>query len=844
MINKDKAKEITKFFVDPVIENRQNKKIKRNSYYLQCIRNNKIKKNSILLESYHGVNFTGNAYALFRKIIESYPKFKCYIAIKDTKDPMINWIKTYYKGKNFVVVEYESKEYIKLLATCKYLINDTSFMPYFTKRDEQVYLNTWHGTPLKTLGTDIKNSKFNEHKNIQKNLFSSDKLSMPNEFTAQKLIKSHDLDGILNAEVAILGNARVDLTLNSNAEEIIQKYSLKKNKKIVLYAPTWKKSEQETSDQDIQDLVNQTQVIQNTLGDEYHVYLKSHYFIYKKLVDLSYKDYLIPNWVDSNELLSTVDILITDYSSIFFDYLPLKKPIYFFMPDKDEYEEERGLYLELQSLPGHVSFSLDELVDALKIPTNKYLKNYSKEIEDYIEKFCSHDNGISSPLTIDFLFNKKRAKRLFKSQKKVVMFYGGGFYNNGITNSIINLSKKFNYDKYEFVLVENNKLFKEKTDNLNRLDKRAHIITKFSYTNRNIFDTISQNILYRQGYSSKYLNKEYLRKYFELDYKRVFGNLHPDVMIDYGGYNKQFTALFAFAPVKTKCVFLHNDMIEEFNKKINGRYKHKWNLKVIFSLYDEFDKVISVTESANIANKKGLKHIISNANEKMISISNIIDGDKIKQMALEAQDEKNHLILNDGTQDLNYLLYDIEENSSFKVNMKGVQAPNPNDYNFVNVARLSPEKNQESLIKAFKAVVNKYNNSKLYILGDGPLYNHLQRVIKQLKLENNVFLLGHIKNPFMFVSECDCFVLTSNYEGQGMVILEAQILGKPVIGTNVSGINSVLNEQNGLLIENNLQSISKGLLEYINGNIPIAHFDYESYNNEIIEKFESEILDL
>ncbi|REH77905.1 hypothetical protein [Staphylococcus felis] len=63
MINKDKAKEITKFFVDPVIENRQNKKIKRNSYYLQCIRNNKIKKNSILLESYHCVNFTGNAYS-------------------------------------------------------------------------------------------------------------------------------------------------------------------------------------------------------------------------------------------------------------------------------------------------------------------------------------------------------------------------------------------------------------------------------------------------------------------------------------------------------------------------------------------------------------------------------------------------------------------------------------------------------------------------------------------------------------------------------------------------------------------------------------------------------------
>lgn len=844
MIGKSKAKEILKFVSKPVKENLLNSNVRRNAYYLDCIRLHKVKEKEILLESYHGVNFTGNAYALFRKLVESYPKYKCYIAIKDVNDPMIKWLKEKYKNKNFSVVEYESKKYIKLLATCKYLVNDTSFMPYFIKREEQVYLNTWHGTPLKTLGLDIKAAAINDHKNIQKNLFSTDKLSMPNQFTAEKLIESNDLDGILNAEVSILGNARVDLTLNSKPSEIIEKYQLKKNKKIVLYAPTWKKSEKETTEEDILDLIAQTNTIQQTLGNKYHVYLKSHYFIYKKLLNMSYEDHLIPNWVDANEILSVIDLLITDYSSIFFDFLPLKRPIHFFMPDKEEYENERGLYLNLNSLPGKISNNIEELVSNLKIDPNDYINYYQNNINEYMNLYCSNDNGISSTLTVDFLLGNIKGEKVFKSNKKVVVFYGGGFYNNRITNSIINLSKYFDYSKYEFVLIENSKMFKEKIRNLKRLDSRVHIISKFSYTNRNIYDTLSQNFLYRQGYESKFINKSYLKKYFELDYKRVFGNLHPDIMIDYGGYNKMFTALFAFSPVKTKVIFLHNDMYGEYNKMVNGRYTHKWNLKVIFSLYDEFDKLVSVTESVNEANKENLKNFISNPDKKMISISNIINGDEVKAMAQEADDKINHIKLykEDHLQD--FIIYDTEEKSDFNLEVRCIKAPNKEDYNFVNVARLSPEKNHETLIKAFKTIVEKEKKSKLYILGNGPLYHHLQQLIKSMDLEKNVFLLGFISNPFMFVSQADCFVLPSNYEGQGMAILEAQVLGKPVIGTNVNGINSVLDGSNGLLVENNIQSITNGLFEFIYGNVPHSYFDYKTYNEEIIEKLENQILEL
>lgn len=100
-----------------------------------------------------------------------------------------------------------------------------------------------------------------------------------------------------------------------------------------------------------------------------------------------------------------------------------------------------------------------------------------------------------------------------------------------------------------------------------------------------------------------------------------------------------------------------------------------------------------------------------------------------------------------------------------------------------------------------------------------------------------------IKYLMIEVNKYDCFILPSIYEGQGMVIMEAQVLGLPVIGTNVAGINSIINENNGLLVEQNVEQIAAGMLKYIEEGIVKEKFDYEKYNNEIIEKFTYEILE-
>lgn len=836
--------EISKFYLGPAKEQMIKKNVRSRGSYLNSLKNKNVVPNTFLLESYHAVSLTGNVYALFTQLIEEkqLETAKFYWVTTNLDNKMIKLIKNKYpKCSNIYFIKYESKQYFELLATCKYLINDTSFLPYFNKRDEQIYVNTWHGTPLKTLGLDIKNAQLSDHKNIQRNFLHTDFLLMPNQFTADKLIKSHDLDGILNSKVYVTGNSRVDLTLTTKKDEIIELLDLPRDKKMVLYAPTWKKTVQDTTELDILNLMNEVEKIQLSLGKEYKVLLKTHYFIYDYFVEHGFEDKVVPNWVDTNELLACIDKLITDYSSIFFDFLPTKRPVYFYIPDKDIYKEERGFYLDLNGLPGALCTTIEELCQQLMIEDTIYATSFNSNYNNYLTEFCSDDDGKSRKRAIDiFLHNNVSDKKQlnYLSTKKKLVFYCGGFFNNGITMSAVNLSKNMDYDKYEVIFMDTDKMRAEKSNNIKKVDPRVHFIYKFGAVNRDYKATIRQNLLYRQGMNSDLFNKEKTREHLSNEFKRVTGKLPIDVLIDFGGYNKMFTALFAMADVPKKAIFLHNVMLEEYNKVIGNKYKHKWNLKVIFSLYHNFDKIVSVSESANEQNQKDLKHYVPGYKEKMVFVNNTIDGDSILN-SIHVDDPLNHGqdIYSSEDNRARKVFYEKTDSVTGIVTLKGFMRPNKNHVNFVNVARLSPEKNHLVLIDAFAKLVKENSNCHLYILGTGPLDNDIKRKISEVGLKKHVHMLGYMENPSMFVYLCDCFILTSNYEGQGLVLLEAMIIGKPVIGTDVPGIHSVLENSRGLLVNNSVEEIYQGMREYIDGKISTTYFDYKSYNKETLNDF-------
>ena len=148
-----------------------------NLYYLKVLKEDNINYKNIFIEPQQGRTINGNMFYILKELSENkiYSEYNIYVAIKTQAIKTANKILEKNKIKNVKIVQYLSKEYYKLLATSKYLITDTSFLPFFVKKEGQVILNTWHGTPLKCLGKSNKTDYYNIG-NVQKNFLISDYL--------------------------------------------------------------------------------------------------------------------------------------------------------------------------------------------------------------------------------------------------------------------------------------------------------------------------------------------------------------------------------------------------------------------------------------------------------------------------------------------------------------------------------------------------------------------------------------------------------------------------------------------------------------------------------------------
>lgn len=275
---------------------------------------------------------------------------------------------------------------------------------------------------------------------------------------------------------------------------------------------------------------------------------------------------LIPSWFETNELLVCVDMLITDYSSIMFDYLPLNRPVYFYLPNHNQYIEKRGIYIDIKKLPGHASFDFSDLINTILIEETQYKNTYIKQRINFLQLYCYLDDGRATERAIDFILGEKNENKLYKNNKKTIVIYGGGFYNNGITKSLLNLSNNIDYNLYEVIILENERLFKDKVTNIGKLNSNVKIFYNFSKPYSSALDMFNEKMYFSRGYRSKIVDKVKIKKNFNREFKRTFGEIEVDTIIDYSAYNSFYTSLIGFSDVNNKIVFLHNDMEREFYK--------------------------------------------------------------------------------------------------------------------------------------------------------------------------------------------------------------------------------------------------------------------------------------
>lgn len=427
---------------------------KRKFYYGRYFKHCKVRENVILAESFHGSTISDSSLALVREILKSYPgKFRIYYGTDNKKvhQKFIDDI-----GLDVKLIDVTTFKYTKILATAKYLINNSSFPVYFVKKPEQVYIQTWHGTPLKTLGKKMRLGIESMY-NVQHNFLQADYITFPNDFTRDVMMEDYNLNDLYTGKVVMAGYPRNGVFFREEEGKNLRKELGLEGKTIYAYMPTWRG----TSNHDVNTSAYESKVkeifklLDKKLNDNQVFYVNFHPILKDSISLKKYKHIKpFPQGVDNYTFLNCTDALITDYSSVFFDYSITKKPIILFMYDYEEYMHDRGMYMDVASLPFRKIYDEKEFA---KVLSNESFLDDSYTDTEYYKTFFKYDSadiskkllkllftGDKGDLEItDYSFNKE--KRLKVIHPNIVNQYAhlNSIAKNADENTVVCFEKKW-----------------------------------------------------------------------------------------------------------------------------------------------------------------------------------------------------------------------------------------------------------------------------------------------------------------------------------------------------------------------------------------------------------------
>jgi CDP-glycerol glycerophosphotransferase len=886
--------------VKKVLRNKKNNAYKFN--YLKYYNKHVILKNTILVESTHGNDFYGHVFYLCKEIVETHSEYEIFLAVtKEKREKIEQHLRDNDLLNALHLVDYNSDQYVKLLASAEYLFNDTSFFDYFIKQDFQKYVNIWHGTPLKYLGKD--NGDVPAMGNVQKNFLAADKLVVSNEYTRQKLISAFNLDGIMRGSVVVAPSLRNSILRDKATRENLRKKENFSKKRILVYMPTWRGNVgkvDNTTDKITLDL----KIIDKNLSDDIILYVKLHPF-QEELADIKYDEFThirsFPKDYETYEFLSGTDGLITDYSSIMYDYLNTEKPVIIYDFDKEEYYSERGCYEDVEDYPFTNVKNVNELVDTLNglKATPNYDKSFAKK---YIEK----DNLEGTKQVVDYIFDNKHTDNIDEvtpyNGKETVLICSGAMWKNGITTALINTLDNVDTAKRNYVLFfKKNRLKKEHQSVLFNLPKGV----QFYPVPGGVVASMWERFLLRRYSNHEHLgllksnsNKVYLR-----EFNRLFKSLNPDYFIHYTGFERAFAGMVsALKGTTTKTImYVHTDMKLEVKLRKKGINWH-----MLKEAYKDSFKVVLVSEKL----KKEFIKMVPNIEDKIRIVDNFLGHNRIQKMASESLysnlietpviyannvDLTNKILAKFGTPILNNttsgndfimrkmteyfygtslsqylkhvsgnsqriineLNYNINQHFKLKSDLNlsenmfgylfGVtklrlinDLLDPGTKVFINIGRLSEQKGHDILIQSFAKIHELHSNTKLVIVAPhGPLKKETIQWIKESGCADSIYLLGSMDNPYALMKYVDAMIFTSRYEGLGLVVFEALAINVPVITVDLPETISVLEKDNAIVVKQSVEDIFDGLKVFMNeDDYEMKPFNFKKWDEKSLKEFE------
>lgn len=379
-------------------------KLKENNYKHHYGAVYKVQPHTVVFEAFMGKRYACSPKALYQAMLED-SRYASWEKVWAFREP--EKYRFLEENANTKVVAYRKSEYYQACARAKFWITNSRLPRELKRKDEQEYIQCWHGTPLKKLGYDLE--QYAEHngtlREVRDNYLVEAKrvTHMPSAspFYSEKMISAFHLKA-LNKEGILLemGYPRNDRLYTAGTEEqrmIREKLGIPKGKKVILYAPTWRENQHVPGEGYAYRLQVDFKEWEKKLGEEYVVLFRAHYFISSQFDFSSFGDFVknVSDFDDVNELYLAADLLVTDYSSVFFDYANLERPILFYMYDYEEYKHEmRDFYFDISLLPGPVVKTQEELLENLE-NISDITKNYREKYEAFNQMFNPHRKACS-----------------------------------------------------------------------------------------------------------------------------------------------------------------------------------------------------------------------------------------------------------------------------------------------------------------------------------------------------------------------------------------------------------------------------------------------------------------
>lgn len=361
--------------------------------------------------------------------------------------------------------------------------------------------------------------------------------------------------------------------------------------------------------------------------------------------------------------------------------------------------------------------------------------------------------------------------------KKKILFNMYNLEIGGAEKSLLSILNEIDYSKYNVDLF----LYKHSGELINELPIEVNLLPEID-----IYKTLceSTKLTFKKGYIklgairtiAKYRAK--LNK-IPLAYDQYMNEMANKILPNING--KYDIAISNIWP--------HNLVTDKVNskKKIGWIHTDYSNMKIDYKkdykTLKKLDYIVSVSENC----KEVFDRIQPNLKNKSITLENIVSSDLIKDLGNKDIEEK-------------YIL----NNEYLKI---------------LTVARLHPEKGVDRVVEVCKKLKDDGINFKWYIVGFGVQEEDLKLRAKELGLENNFYILGKKANPYPYFNMCDIYVQPSRYEGKAVAITEAKIFNKPIVITDYnSARDQIANNETGLIVNNSIDGIYKGIKEIIDNN--------------------------